>query len=103
MDEARSVTFGRRALPVIRERMHDEPVILLEGPRSVGKSTLLRRIADASGSSVVDLDDLATRDAVSADPALFIAGSAPIDGPFESHHDLPFGPRGDRGPGRSPH
>jgi len=78
MDEARSVTFGRRALPVIRERMHDEPVILLEGPRSVGKSTLLRSIADASGSSVVDLDDLATRDAVSADPALFMAGSAPV-------------------------
>lgn len=32
----------------------------------------------ADGVSVVDLDDLATRDAVSADPALFMSGPAPI-------------------------
>jgi predicted AAA+ superfamily ATPase len=52
--------------------MQDEPVILIEGPRSVGKSTLLKAIADESHAVVTDLDDLATRDAVISDPALFV-------------------------------
>jgi predicted AAA+ superfamily ATPase len=56
----------------------EEPVVLIEGPRSVGKSTLLRELASTSGSAVIDLDDLATRDAVVADPALFMAGEAPV-------------------------
>ena len=64
----------RRALGIVRERLQEEPVILLEGPRSVGESTLLRSIADEIGSDVTDLDDLATRDAVSADPAFFVRG-----------------------------
>ena len=58
--------------------MQDEPVILLEGPRSVGKSTLLRDLADDLGAVVVDLDDPATRDAVLADPSTFVAGPPPV-------------------------
>ena len=57
--------------------MTDEPVILLEGPHSVGKSTLLRGLADSHGATVLDLDDLATRDAVAEEPATFVAGPAP--------------------------
>ncbi|WP_022888599.1 ATP-binding protein [Agromyces italicus] len=68
----------RRVSALIAELMLDEPVLLLEGPRSVGKSTLLRHIAEATGASVFDLDDLATRDAVAADPALFVSGAPPI-------------------------
>lgn len=49
--------------------MVDDPVVLLEGPRSVGKSTLLQAIAAERGARVLDLDDLATCDAVAADPA----------------------------------
>lgn len=64
----------RRVLAVALERMVDDPVVLLEGPRSVGKSTLLREIADRCGGRVLDLDDLATRDAVAVDPATLIAG-----------------------------
>lgn len=69
---------ARRITPLVEARMADEPVILLEGPRSVGKSTLLRKVAAARGVDVLDLDDLATRDAVAADPATFVAGSAPV-------------------------
>ncbi len=69
---------SRRALQLVRERLAEEPVVLIEGPRSVGKSTLLRELASTSGSAVIDLDDLATRDAVVADPALFMAGEAPV-------------------------
>lgn len=63
----------RRLMPVALERFEDEPVLLLQGPRSVGKSTLLRQLADRVGGALVDLDDVATRDAVAADPATFVA------------------------------
>lgn len=68
----------RRLGEVVDRRMDDEPVIVLQGPRAVGKSTLLRELAAAQGREVVDLDDLGTRDAVVADPALFVRGEAPV-------------------------
>lgn len=58
--------------------MEYEPVVVLQGPRAVGKSTLLRALAAIRGREVIDLDDLATRDAVAADPALFVRGEAPV-------------------------
>lgn len=54
--------------------MRDDPVVLLEGPRSVGKSTLLRQIAEHQEGRVLDLDDPATLSAVQADPATMLAG-----------------------------
>lgn len=68
----------RRIEHVARQRMSDEPVVALQGPRAVGKTTLLRALAAAHGTDVVDLDDLATRDAVAADPATFVSGPAPV-------------------------
>ncbi len=65
----------RRALPIALEWMRDDPVVLLEGPRSVGKSTLLREIASAADGVLIDLDDPGVRDAVTADPALFVQGN----------------------------
>ena len=58
--------------------MQDESVVVLQGPRAVGKSTLLRALAAVGGREVIDLDDLATREAVAADPALFVRGDAPV-------------------------
>jgi uncharacterized protein len=69
---------ARRLIEVVRSRLADEPVIVLQGPRSVGKSTLLTALAQPAGREIVDLDDLATRDAVRADPALFVRGPAPV-------------------------
>lgn len=77
LDPARS-SVDRRALRVARQRLEEDPVVLLEGPRSVGKSTALRELAAAAGATVVDLDDLATRDAVAADPGLFLSGTPPV-------------------------
>jgi len=51
---------------------------MLQGPRSVGKSTLLRELALRLDAEFVDLDDIATRDAVASDPAAFVAGSRPV-------------------------
>lgn len=68
----------RRLEPVIGSLLAEEPVVALQGPRAVGKTTLLRRIGDAHGVPVLDLDDLATRRAVAADPALFVTGPGPV-------------------------
>jgi len=68
----------RRIEPVIRSRMRDEPVVALQGPRAVGKTTLLRAVALASNLTVLDLDDPATRTAVEADPVTFVSGPGPV-------------------------
>ncbi|MDE3094018.1 MAG: ATP-binding protein [Acidobacteriota bacterium] len=68
----------RRALIEALTRMHDAPVLLLEGPRSVGKSTLLREIASACGGRLVDLDEPTTRAAVVADASLLVGGDEPV-------------------------
>ncbi len=49
-------------------RLH--PVWMVLGPRQVGKSSLLQRMAEP-GRIVIDLDDLAIREAANRDPALF--------------------------------
>lgn len=58
--------------------MRDEPVVVLHGPRSVGKSTLLRDLAEDLTATVIDLDELVVRDAVDADPALYAAAPEPV-------------------------
>ncbi|NEE04603.1 ATP-binding protein [Phytoactinopolyspora halotolerans] len=78
MIEQSTSVIPRRLVAVVQSRMEDEPVILLEGPRSVGKSTLLRGLADAHGVGVLDLDDPATQEAVSIDPATFMGEPAPV-------------------------
>ncbi|MGA2164471.1 MAG: ATP-binding protein [Solirubrobacteraceae bacterium] len=68
----------RRLGEVALRRMDEEPVIVLQGPRAVGKSTLLRKLAASHGRGVIDLDDLGTRAAARADPALFVRGEPPV-------------------------
>lgn len=62
----------RRLSTVVRARLAEEPVIVLNGPRTVGKSTLLGQLAEHLGRIVIDCDDPATRSAVRDDPARFI-------------------------------
>jgi predicted AAA+ superfamily ATPase len=64
---------NRRLTDVLRARIAEEPVIVLNGPRTVGKSTLLAQIAQATERPVVDCDDPATRAAVRNDPGRFVA------------------------------
>jgi len=68
----------RRLLPLVVERCAESPVVLLEGPRTVGKSTLLRALATRLGGDILDLDDLETRTSVMTDPATMIGGSTPV-------------------------
>ena len=68
----------RRILDVTLERMREEPVLLLEGPRAVGKSTVLGQIAACCGGTVIDLDDLPTRALAQEDPTLMIDVPGPV-------------------------
>jgi predicted AAA+ superfamily ATPase len=71
-------SVGRRLLAVVNDLSHDEPVIAIHGPRSVGKSTLLRSFALSRGVEVVDLDNPAIRDAAIANPAVVVGGPVPV-------------------------
>lgn len=68
----------RRLVPRVASLMQEELVVALQGPRTVGKTTLLRQIAHDHGVEVIDLDDPATRDAARADPSLFVGGPRPV-------------------------
>lgn len=74
---AASRIIGRRVEETVVQRMATESVVVLEGPRAVGKSTLLHTLAKRWDREVIDLDDLSTREAVRADPALFVQDRAP--------------------------
>ena len=68
----------RRLLPLLIDRLADEPVILLEGPRTVGKSTLLRQVAQLTGGTIIDADDPATAAALADDPVTMIDLPGPV-------------------------
>jgi predicted AAA+ superfamily ATPase len=61
----------RTMSPVIKDISRSFPVLLLTGPRQVGKTTLLREIAEP-GRTYVSLDDLGARHLAKTDPPLFL-------------------------------
>ena len=56
------------------ERLADESIVLLSGPRAVGKSTLVTAIATGLALDVLDLGDDATFAVAAQDPAGYVAG-----------------------------
>jgi predicted AAA+ superfamily ATPase len=63
---------------VLADRLREEPTVVLNGPRTVGKSTLLGAFAQRLGKKVIDCDDPATRAAVRNDPGRFVTGPDPV-------------------------
>ena len=59
--------FERRLLPVVQEALADTPVVLLNGPRQAGKSTLAGMVA-AQGFRMLNLDDAVTLASAQLDP-----------------------------------
>jgi hypothetical protein len=59
---------------VAQRRLTDEPVLAFRALGQSVRTTLLRGSAAAHGTAVIDLDDFETRDAVAADPAIFVSG-----------------------------
>ena len=66
----------------VRRAMSDTPVVLLNGARQTGKTTLAQTIAAGSGAQYFTLDDSATLSLAAGDPAGFmrnLAGSVVLD------------------------
>jgi hypothetical protein len=78
MDGALTGLANRRLTAVLADRLNEEPTVVLNGPRTVGKSTLLSALAQCLGRAVIDCDDPATRAAVRNDPGRFVIGSDPV-------------------------
>ena len=65
----------RNIQPKVEAALQDSPVVLLNGARQTGKTTLVRKIAeDRPGTTYFTLDDAATLAAAASDPAGFLAG-----------------------------
>lgn len=69
----------RHLLPRLRLAQTDRAVVLLNGARQVGKSTLARALAAESGARYVTLDDVTVSAAARSDPEGFISAvTSPI-------------------------
>lgn len=70
--------FKRRILEAALQGMRSFPVVMLQGPRMVGKTTLLEEIARSFGGAVVDLDHPGVRLTVESALDSVVAGPKPV-------------------------
>lgn len=71
--------YRRNIAPLVREALQDTPVVLLNGARQTGKSTLVRSgMLGNGGSRYLTLDEAGVLAAAEADPAGFLSG---LEGP----------------------
>jgi uncharacterized protein len=68
----------RRLLEVVRQRIAEGPVVILTGPRTVGKSTLLAGLSQEFDRPVLDLDRPDARAAAITDPSFLVSGPEPV-------------------------
>lgn len=66
----------RHVEPRVLEALEDTRIVVVQGARQVGKTTLIREVTSRRGGRLVSLDDDVTRAAAEADPAGFL-GQAP--------------------------
>lgn len=64
--------IARRAERLVREAMVDTPVVVIQGARQVGKSTLAIQVLAGSGTPLLTLDTSATFNAARSDPESFV-------------------------------
>jgi uncharacterized protein len=66
--------FQRHLTPLVAEALQDTPVVLLQGARQVGKSTLAKALLESHAEGrYLSLDDPAVRRAAEVDPMGFVA------------------------------
>ncbi len=70
--------YPRRIEAVLKDRLEAYPTVIVQGPRSVGKTTLLRDMAKASGVPLHDLDNPQAQEQVEADPMSYVSGPRPV-------------------------
>ena len=57
---------------VVRQVTREYPVLLVTGPRQVGKTTMLQKLMEETERGYVTLDDLNERNIAKTDPELFL-------------------------------
>ena len=68
----------RHAAVAVREALDDTRVVLVNGARQCGKSTLVAQIGSERGAEWRSLDRVATRQAAVFDPTEFVRGADPL-------------------------
>lgn len=69
--------LSRAAARVVTAALADTPVVVLNGPRQVGKTTLTRNLSYRGSHDFATLDDETSRQAARVDPRSFV--SRPVD------------------------
>lgn len=64
--------ISRNLEKVVSEVTKEYPVVLVTGPRQVGKTTMLQKLMEGTDRSYVSLDDLNERNLAKTDPELFL-------------------------------
>ena len=70
--------IDRRILSIVEDRLAQAPVVVLQGARSVGTSTVLGQLARRYDVEITDLDDVAVRSRVEASPSDAVRGPSPV-------------------------
>jgi len=67
------VSYITRSLEkVVQQVTQEYPVVLVTGPRQVGKTTMLQKLMEGTSRGYVSLDDLNERALAKNDPELFL-------------------------------
>ncbi len=64
--------ISRNLETVVNQVTKEYPVVLVTGPRQVGKTTMLQKLMEGTNRSYVSLDDLNERSLAKTDPELFL-------------------------------
>lgn len=64
--------ISRNLEAVMKQVIKEYPVVLLTGPRQVGKTTMLKKLMEGTDRGYVSLDDLNERSIAKSDPELFL-------------------------------
>ena len=64
--------ISRNLEKVVMQVPNEYPVVLVTGPRQVGKTTMLQKLMEGTDRSYVSLDDLNERSLAKNDPELFL-------------------------------
>ena len=72
-ERTKLMKYIRRSLEdVVSQVTREYPVVLITGPRQVGKTTMLQKMAEGTDRRYVSLDDLNERNLAKTDPELFL-------------------------------
>ena len=64
--------ISRNLEKIVLEVTKEYPVVLVTGPRQIGKTTMLQKLMEGTDRSYVSLDDLNERNLAKTDPELFL-------------------------------